>query len=361
VSVEAARRHLERLASVPRPAGSAAEAAARAYCAKELEKAGFRVSEEPFEYSALPGRWGTPALGVLGGLMLTAAGHVGNRGDAALAVLILAAGSIVMGIAARWLGRYGVTRLRAMRSQSANLVAVRGTPHLWLIAHLDSKSQPIPIIVRAIAIMGLLASIAAGIVVALVQWLGSDVGDAWIVITGIGVLCALPVAASIVRSSSPGALDDASGVATVLLVAESLPQQLALGVVLTSAEELGLAGARSWVGARSGSHAVNLDGIDDHGDVRLTWTGKCPRDLIERIRVYADQQGARVRSGRLLPGVLLDGVAFADAGWEVVTISRGTLRTVSRIHTARDSLRGISGKGVAQIATVLRSMITSGA
>jgi hypothetical protein len=52
---------------------------------------------------------------------------------------------------------------------------------------------------------------------------------------------------------------------------------------------------------------------------------------------------------------------LGDAGWHVVTVSRGTLGTVARIHTARDSLAYLTGEGVALTASVIRGAITTGA
>jgi hypothetical protein len=65
-------------------------------------------------------------------------------------------------------------------------------------------------------------------------------------------------------------------------------------------------------------------------------------------------------AGRLLPGALLDGVALADAGWHVVTVSRGTLRTVARIHTPGDSLEHLSGEGVVVTASIICAAIAAG-
>jgi hypothetical protein len=65
--------------------------------------------------------------------------------------------------------------------------------------------------------------------------------------------------------------------------------------------------------------------------------------------------------GRLPPGVLLDGVALADAGWDVVTLSRGTLRTVARIHTPADALEHLSGDGIATAAAIILAAIAAGA
>jgi hypothetical protein len=248
-----------------------------------------------------------------------------------------------------------------MRAKSVNLVATRGAGTTWLVAHLDSKSQPVPILVRVSGVIGLIVSVVAGLIVSLLQWRGADVTALWPWIGGTGILFALPVSASVVQARSPGALDDASGVGTVLMVAQSLPPHVPLGVVLTSAEELGLAGARAWVQGRAPAAAINVDGVDDRGAIRLTWTRRAPRDLIERLTKSGSRERIAVRAGRLLPGALLDGVALADAGWDVVTVSRGTLATVARIHLPADSLAHLEGNGMVLAASIISEAITAGA
>jgi hypothetical protein len=357
----AARQHLEALAATPRPAGSDDEARARAYCAGVLSGAGLAVAEESFSYSELPGRVATPLFGALSAALFAAVGHAGWRGEAGLALGALVIGASIAAMTAWWLARFGVLSLPWIRARSSNLVAIRGNPSLWLVAHLDSKSQPIPILVRALGVMGVLVSIVGALVIAIAQLAGQNVRWTWPWITGLGVLSSLPVAASVVRAHSPGALDDASGVSTVLLVAQTLPPRLALGVVLTSAEELGLAGARAWVRTRGVAHAINVDGVDDAGDLRLTWTRRRPSELIEQLCTRATEAGVRANPARLLPGVLLDAVALADAGWQTVTVSRGTLGTVARIHTPRDSLERLNGEGVVLTASIIRAVIAAGA
>jgi hypothetical protein len=59
--------------------------------------------------------------------------------------------------------------------------------------------------------------------------------------------------------------------------------------------------------------------------------------------------------------VMVDAIALGDAGWQVVTVSRGTLGTVARIHTSRDSLTNLTGEGVALTASIIRAAITTGA
>jgi hypothetical protein len=353
LDISAARRHLEQLAVEPRPAGSAAEARARDYCANRLRELGFSVQEEPFAYSALPGRLATPLAGISSVILLGAAGQLGWRGHAALALAVAAGGGSLLVLGALWLMRRGVLSLPWWRERGVNLEARRSEPRYWLVAHLDTKSQPIPLAVRALGVMASILVWISALALAVVQLLGARVAWAWPWISAAGLVAGLPVAASVVRSRSPGALDNASGVATVLCIVEELGRDHPLGVLLTSAEELGLAGARAWVRGRPRGSAINVDGIDDQGGLRLTYTGRRPRELLAALLDAARAAKRRARSGLLLPGVLLDGVALAGGGWEVVTVSKGVWGTVARIHTPRDDLSSLTGRGVAEAADVV--------
>jgi hypothetical protein len=57
-----------------------------------------------------------------------------------------------------------------------------------------------------------------------------------------------------------------------------------------------------------------------------------------------------------LPGVLTDSVAFKAAKWQTVTLCRGTLRTLNRIHTTRDDLQAMSGTGIPSAARLLAKL-----
>ena len=358
-SAETARRHLDRLAASPRPAGSAAEAAARSYCASELAAFGFSVAEEPFEYSTLPGRWATPLGGVASIVGLAAAGHLGSRGNAGAALGILVAGIVAGSVAARWAARHGVTGLPMGRARGGNLHATRGSssPQVWLVAHLDSKSQPVSMAARVggITVSGALWMLA--LVVAVAQWGGAPVASWWAPISILGLVGGLPVAASGVGRRSPGALDNASGVATVLMAAASLERSVNVGVLLTSAEELGLAGARAWGAAHAPGLALNCDGIDDTGTLTCMYTGRRSSRVVAAVEQAARGRDIRLNVRRLIPGLLVDAVALRDAGWDSATVSRGSWRTLSRIHSAGDRADRLTGAGVAEAATIIADAV----
>jgi Zn-dependent M28 family amino/carboxypeptidase len=227
------------------------------------------------------------------------------------------------------------------------------------VAHIDSKSQPIPLVARAAGIVLLGASGVVTVLVALAQWSGAAASiDVWPWLAILAAVGALPVLASVVGARSDGAVDNASGVATVLAAAAQLPRDAAVGVLITDAEELGLAGARAWCNRRGVGTVLNCDGIDDIGKLTVMYTRPRPQRLERALRAAAELEAQPIRVIPLIPGVLVDGVAFADAGWEVATLSRGALSTLQRIHLPADNLRGMKGSGIDVAARVLARAAT---
>ena len=354
--------HLRALAARPRPAGSEAAASARAYCGDALRALGFSVRESAFEYSALVGAYGTPLGGLAALAVMAGAWWTSRRGQPTLAIALLLLSVPALVAAGTWLARRGVLSLPLMRRRGMNLEAVRSTqPRLWLVAHIDSKSQPVPLLVRAAGIVLLgLAFIGAVIVAVMQLWNGSVTASAtgWRWVMGTALIGAIPVMASLVGRRSPGAIDNATGVATVLTAASLLHKSTAVGVLITDAEELGLAGARAWCAGRPPGVALNCDGVDDAGTLTLMWTRPRAQRLEQAVRDAASAERAALRIIPLIPGVLVDGVAFADAGWETVTMSHGSLDTLRKIHTARDAMDGLRGEGAAAAARVLARAAT---
>ena len=142
---------------------------------------------------------------------------------------------------------------------------------------------------------------------------------------------------SVVGRRNAGALDNASGVAAVLDAAAALLRPLPIGVLITDAEELALAGARAWARSRPAGVALNCDSVDDDGPLTAMFTRRPPSRLLSALAEASAASKETLRVRRLVPGILTDSVALADAGWETLTLSRGTLRTLLRIHTSRDN------------------------
>ncbi|MFI5229423.1 MAG: M28 family peptidase, partial [Gemmatimonadales bacterium] len=336
--------HLARLGAYARPAGGPGTAAARRYCRSVLEPLGFAIREQEFEYSAFGGARAMPVLGVAIPLAATAA-VAARASHPWLAAVAAAALCVAMALVA-YAGGAGVLGLPMMRRRGTNLVATRGAeePLGWLVAHIDSKWQPVSMIVRVGGIV--LSGVAlAGVIVATIA--GSPAASPLVVLLW---LAALPLMLSVVGARNHGTVDNASGVAAVLDAVERLPADLRIGVLITDAEELALAGARAWARGRMAGlgFALNCDSIDDAGPLTAMYTGARERqaDLLAALSMGAAAEGEPFRAMRLLPGVLADSVALAGAGWRSVTLSRGTVRTLGRIHTSRDTLDAMRGTGI---------------
>ena len=322
-----------------------------------LESLGFVVSEQSFEYSRFPGAWAAPVVSLVAAVVETALVVWRHTPTAwILAAIALA----VVGPALAYVARAGVLDLSVMRRTGVNLQATRRSepPTVWLVAHLDSKWQPVSMIARVAGVI--VTSVA--LVAVLVASLG-PIEVSRTVVTGLVIVLwigALPLLLSVVGARNHGTLDNASGVAAVLEAAALLPHSATVGVLITDAEELALAGARAWARTRQPAIALNCDSIDDDGRLTVMYSGARPDGLVVRLEQAMSEHGGgeALRVIRLIPGILTDSVALADAGWETLTLSRGNLRTLQRIHTSRDSLDAMRGTGIALAAHILARTAT---
>jgi acetylornithine deacetylase/succinyl-diaminopimelate desuccinylase-like protein len=338
---------LRDLAERPRPTGSDANADARARVARELESLGFATREVPFEFSAFPGRFAMPLMGGAMVLIVGVAGHVGARGARWTPLLLTLVFGIAVKYAVEWLGRRGVLVMPLMRERGVNLEATRSgaPPTVWLCAHIDTKSQPIPTLVRVVGLVLASVGFNIAIVLSVIVAFGRAPTFAWWAAAALVTLAGcVPVGMSVVTSNSPGALDNASGVVTVVEAARQLGAAR-VGVLITDAEELGLAGARAWASRARGAVVLNCDGVDDGGD-NVVILGK----LLGTIDAAVP---AGTRKRKVLPGLLTDAIAFADAGVPSVTFMRGGWRSLARVHSRTDDLAHLRGTGIAEVAALI--------
>lgn len=312
-----------------------------------------------FEYSEWPGRWGPPVIAVLQAGIILLVARTARNGDAFLA---LAEGAILLAtlvLVSRVARRVGPTGFPLQRASSTNLVATRGNPRVWLVAHLDSKSQTVPMLPRIVSVVALSAVTVGGAAMLLAQLAGAEViRGGWLIVSLLAGISALPSALCFVRNESPGAVDNASGVTAVLLAARALSPEQSAGVLITSAEELGVAGARATAVATGQSDTfINCDTLDDKGRVLCMYTGTAPRSVIRAAEAAATRLGIQLSVRRLIPGILADSVAFSDRGCNSITISRGTVATLARIHTRGDNSTATTGSGAAEVSGMLTALV----
>lgn len=358
--VERAKDLVQRLSRTPRLAGSTEEADARALCRNELEQTGFECVERQFEYSQWPGRWGIPVAAAAQAATILLVARMATHEGPIIALVVGAALYIALLLASGDAKRRWISELPFQRATAVNLEATRGNPTVWLVAHIDSKSQTAPMLVRIASSIALGAVLVVSTIVLLLSLRDSiDVTAAWPALRIAAVLAALPSIFCWVRNDSPGAVDNASGVAAVLLAAASAPSSRDLGVLITSGEELGLAGARVWAArAKPGIVALNCDTVDDAGGWRLMYNGTRPDQIATAAEKVSNLTGSKLSLGRFIPGILADSMAFSDRGFPAVTLSRGTLSTLARIHTRRDTSNAFTSSGVAEASTLLLALTT---
>jgi acetylornithine deacetylase/succinyl-diaminopimelate desuccinylase-like protein len=353
-----AKSLLDQLSEKPRFAGSAEEAVARALCRQELERTGFSCRELPFEYSQWPGRWGPPLAAAVHAATIVVVARTSLHQGPLAGLVVGAALLTALMFASSDAKRRWITHFPLQRAKSVNLEAKRGNPTVWLVAHIDSKSQTVPMLIRVASSIALALVTAAALAVLLVSLAATvEVAAAWNALGIAAVAAALPSILCFVRSDSRGALDNASGVAAVILASQSVPRSQDLGVLITSGEELGLAGARAWAaGAAPEILVINCDTLDDGGAWRCMYTGPRPDGIVGAAETIRGRLGLKLTIGRLIPGILADSMAFADRGIKAVTLSRGTISTLARIHTRRDNSTVLAGRGVAEGAVVISAL-----
>lgn len=351
-----ASSHLARLGAVSRPTGSAATADARAYCANVLREVGFVTAEQPFEYSAFAGAFALPVVGVL--IPPFAWLLFGARSLSTVTLVGVFAIAAVVGMALRYTSRDGVLDLPILRRRGVNLQAVRPgeEPLVWLIAHLDSKSQPVAMMTRVAGILATAIGVGPLAIIAISR-LEPPNAVAWALL-GLAWIGAIPLVFSFVRADNHGTLDNASGVATVLEASAMIPATVKVGILITDAEELAVAGGLAWSRSRPPAIALNCDSVDDEGPLVAMYSRSSPAEVVSRLSAAAAENGEVLRVMRLIPGILTDHVPLAAAGWKTLTLSRGTFRTLQRIHTTRDTLDWMRGRGIPGAARILARTAT---
>jgi 8-oxo-dGTP pyrophosphatase MutT (NUDIX family) len=351
-----------------------------------LQRFGYRVERQPFEFSTAPTVF--ISLEVLACLVLILAA-LGARAvavwaPAVPAVLLLLfllltglfnhaveAGSLApepgrtispwLALCLRLGSRYTTANLVATWPDLAGNTAL---PQLYLVAHYDSKSQRMPLAVRVTLFT---TALAGGLTFAGTTLLGLVFPGLMPVATVVGIVAivaGVPLMFLDTGNTSPGAIDNASGVGVVLHLAECLAERPELRerlrptILITSAEEMTLMGAVAHLrreerrllhqAEAGGLYILNFDGTGVDGKLYLV--GGKENRLGTLIREAAQEVGVSV--GRFsLFGALFDHVPFAQCGLEAVSlIALG--RATWAVHTPGDSADKLHVRGFEQAGQV---------
>lgn len=375
------RKALDYATSVARPrlVGTAEHDRVADELAARLEQWGYQVEREPFEFSTALNAllaWtlfvnavALAAIIVLRSLwpQLSGIGAVIN-----LVFLILAA------VIGRSISNYAVaTPDAAWRERLAyrlgkryaadNLVATLPETNqprrtLYLVAHYDSKSQRWPLVMRIALFMLLIPGTLLAIGAALLSHsstlidvigLGAAVASIMLVLLGTG-------------NASPGAIDNASGVGTVLHLAEILAartdwrERLRVVVLLPSAEEIGLMGTTAYVKRHAAqlqqekALILNFDGVGVDGELQRV--GAASSELATLIQAAAQDNATPIARFRFI-GALFDHIPFAQYGLDAVSLI-AVGRASRSIHTPHDTIDQLHERGFNQAGQVVLRVIS---
>ncbi len=244
--------------------------------------------------------------------------------------------------------------------------------HLIYLAHYDSKSQLYPGIIRVILfiaglITGLLYSLR--VLIRSIIILSNNIpGGFWTpnVVSFIITFCLnFLLLFNSVGNRSPGALDNATGVATVLelskIFKKTPPQNLKLTFLICAAEELGLYGSAFYIKNHKNrlntqtTYFLNFDGIGGRGKtILLTSYGiplkKTSQTLNNLIFEIVEEKDLRDKLTKLfLPiGAATDHVPIQRAGYEVTMLGS----FISSFHTSKDTIYNINEDSLRNVGII---------
>jgi len=348
---DAALRDARRL-SFARFPGTEEEARARRIISDGLRHLGYSVEEHSFRYDSFPAdllRRLSPLLPValIGGFALLLP---------RVSILEWLALTVGLPMALLLLRRPWLERLfDGDREASANLLARRpcgnaGTarPVILFVAHVDSKSQALSLVLRSLLATTLLISSAVGWLLIGLDAAAFRIGAPFSLVAICLVLagCGLPLALNRNGNDSPGALDDAAGcgvlmeLARVVKDAPDLPYEPVFA--FTGAEEVGMVGAARLARQLGGEKTeawrfVNFDGPGAGCGLLALTHGPAGRKVASAARSASSDCGVPIRFARLIPAAGVDGVPLGARGLSGVTLlSASTGPAVRAVHRPGD-------------------------
>ena len=368
------RDTLSRIA-IPRLVGTAGEAEVREYLCAELQHLGLTVEREEFTFS----RFNVDVLSRLGiaatAMLLAWSGYLYERGSSWLILPTLLTTLVMVAITQWHLYFHKFMRVgKLLRSE--NLIArlpTRNTQYairntqLILMAHYDSKSSSLPVWLRVPMVLGTLVLTGflciAFFIIGLLRWFGYDnFSSLWSWLCVVDVVLLLALLCNKTGNNSPGAFDNACGVAAVLETArrlrESPPTNVDVWFAFTSAEEFGLCGAVAFLEQReldkARTYLLNVDTpFTPGGKISYNSTFGLPAQktsasLNHCILASAQAVGVKVKSLYLPLGVAADHVPFVRHGYQAACIVAPTLL----IHSPQDAPEQVSLEALEKVVQI---------
>ena len=378
---------IARSLSFPRAVGSAGEATAASLIEKKLLDSGYHTQREEFFIPLNP--WTI----MKGFVFLAVLILIGARGMATFSpmtsgILILLMVIFLAFYSSFWLKFVGTESILKQLSRrkkkdrcpcSQNIVASltpveKAEQYLYLVAHYDSKSQSLPILLRSFfLILSGLASL----------WLGFNY--LWPSKETLGLFPSWPVDFALALSfwglipllflktanRSPGGLDNAGSLGILLYLAEVLKQKRPLHsqviFLFSSAEELGLQGAFAYLQnhkeeiEKEKSYFLNLDAVGIKGATRIFFRkGSLPvgRKSLFVSRLKEIAKPFAIGTASFSFGVMMDHQAFLEKGYPAVSLACAS-RKILKVHTDRDTADLLEEEGMEEVGKFVLAWVRS--
>lgn len=373
---------LVRRFTFPRFPGTEGERRAADLVAAEFTAAGLHVTREPFEASRRAIFWIRFALHGAGALLTMALGWWASESPA-LASACGAALLFMFASSVKWprlfeklfdlpgrvasenvIGRVPPRAGHLAAGAAATSSRTRPALQLVFLAHLDSKSSRDPTFVPVALLLGAMLIVFVLFVRAALAAVGLATAPPALLTFPLGCIAAIALLRAMANPSgnaSPGAMDNASGLAVLVDAARRLPADSALAgaelvFLATGAEEIGLCGALRWIQAhgaecdRGSTAFLNVDSVGvGRGLFALDVHGLAPdgRKMAQVVRAAGAASGVTTRVLAALPGVGVDTMPIAARGFATVTVLGQVLGGASRrIHTERDTPEALGEEGM---------------
>ena len=373
-----AYQHITSLA-FPRAVGSTGEAKAQNYIAEQLSASGLDVSRDVFFFSKFPAEVFPRLLCALFVLVVLCVPLLGERFPVPVCLICLLSLAVALFFTQWQNGLEGLYNIGRSYT-SENIVATNGQraeanmPALLFVAHYDSKSQVLPIAVRAaaygISILGLVV-LTLMTLLNVVATTGLSMSIVWS-ITGATTFCLLLLQINLTQNRSPGAFDNAAGVAVLLELARGVMIQdvkKSVTFLATGAEEYGMCGALRYMQQHAGTYnpagtyVINLDGLGVGNAFSLVTRYGLPpirtaNGLASLFQTSAETLGIAV-SERYLPiGVGLDSIPIASRGFETVTLTAKEVGNAAfKVHSKWDTEDILNRKNLQQAGELIVEVI----
>ncbi|MGV8122465.1 MAG: M28 family metallopeptidase [Candidatus Xenobiia bacterium LiM19] len=354
--------------SFPRMSGGKGEKAAGDYIHSFCADAGLSPKRHPFRASLFPSECLMRAAVLFWMIVTVLAVFVFWHDKTVTAALIVVTALSVL-LLSRWHPfferLFSVSFWNSVQSENiyASVESDKNAPWIFFMAHYDSKAQSLPIYVRAFVLISGTLGMALLACLALACAIFSDpsgILHLFAQITAVAVIIAMMcILFNRTVDTSPGAIDNATGVSVVLELAKAVskepPKDLNVCFLFTGAEEIGLCGAQSFLSLygdayrKDATFVVNLDGVGGKEKLLMVDHYGLPPVITARRLSRVTREAAetcRVDLHRVpfIMGALWDHVVWASHGYEALTLSMGGWeKSTFLIHSEHDTLENVNG------------------